>query len=145
MSSVTELRIVLDALYDPRTDDARRIYELLLPHVTALPVKGITPINVNTASLQLLLALDPRGSGNSKLQEFVALRLEKPLTDFAGIATDLDLPTATSDSELVGISSRLFQLRMQAVVGQGRVALYSLIFRPSQGVPVVLQRSTDSE
>jgi general secretion pathway protein K len=50
-----------------------------------------------------------------------------------------------ADPTLVSVSTSLFLLRLQAVVGQGRVALYSLIFRPSQGMPVVLQRSTDSE
>lgn len=145
MSSVTELRLVLDAMYDARSDDARKVYKLLLPYVTALPVDGVTPINVNTADPALLLALDSQGQGNSKLAEFVQSRKQKPLTNGNDVATQLDLSAEMSDPKLVGISSRLFQLRLQAVVGQGRVALYSLIFRPSQGVPVVLQRSTDSE
>jgi len=145
MSSVTELRLVLDSMYDSRSDDARKIYKLLLPYVTALPVDGVTPINVNTADPVLLLALDSQGQGNSKLSEFVESRKQKPLTSDNEIVTQLDLTPEMSDPKLVGISSRLFQLRLQAVVGQGRVALYSLIFRPSQGVPVVLQRSTDSE
>ncbi|TDU31586.1 type II secretion system protein K (GspK) [Panacagrimonas perspica] len=145
MSSVTELRLILDSMYDARSDDARKIYKLLLPYVTALPVDGVTPINVNTADPALLLALDSQGQGNSKLAEFVQSRKQKPLTNDNDVATQLDLSAEMSDPKLVGISSRLFQLRLQAVVGQGRVALYSLIFRPSQGVPVVLQRSTDSE
>lgn len=145
MSSVTELRLILDAMYDARSDDARKVYKLLLPYVTALPVDGVTPINVNTADPALLLALDSQGQGNSKLAEFVQSRKQKPLTNGNDVATQLDLSAEMSDPKLVGISSRLFQLRLQAVVGQGRVALYSLIFRPSQGVPVVLQRSTDSE
>ncbi len=145
MATVTELRQVLDALYGQRTDDARKIYQLLLPHVTALPVKGVTPINVNTADLPLLLALDPKGPGSTELAEFAQTRLKKPLTDAGKIATTLNLTSAMSSPQLVGVSSRLFELHLQAVVGQGRVALYSLIFRPSQGMPVVLQRSTDSE
>lgn len=142
MTSVTELRTVLDSLYDPRTDDARKIYQLLLPYVTALPVEGITPININTAEPALLMALSP---GNSKLAEFAQLRKEKPLKLPGEITTKLELKPTEADPSLVSVSSSLFQLRLQAVVGQGRVALYSLIFRPSQGMPVVLQRSTDSE
>ena len=145
MSSVTELRTVLATQYDSRTDDARKVYQLLLPYVTALPVNGVTPINVNTADPALLLALDNTNQGGGKLQQFVEARLKKPLTKASEITTDLELSTAMSDPTLVGVSSRLFQLRMQAVVGQGRVALYALIFVPSQGTPVVLQRSTDSE
>ncbi len=145
MSSVTELRLVLDAMYDSRSDDARKIYKLLLPYVTALPVDGVTPINVNTADSALLLALDSQGQGSSKLSEFAESRKERPLTQQGEIVTQLDLTAEMSDPKLVSISTRLFQLRLRAVVGQGRVALYSLIFRPSQGMPVVLQRSTDSE
>lgn len=145
MSSVTELRVVLDVLHDPRSDDARRIYQLLLPHVTALPVRGVTPINVNTAALPLLLAISAQGANNSKLREFAELRQDKPLTDMAGLSAELELTAAEADPALLAISTRFFQLRLQAVVGQGRVALYSLIFRPSQGMPVALQRSTGSE
>jgi general secretion pathway protein K len=142
MASVTELRTVLDSLYDPRSDDARKVFQLLLPYVTALPVDGVTPINVNTAEAPLLMALSP---GNSKLAQFSELRKEKPLKQNAELTTELELDPAEADPSLVSVSTALFQLRLQAVVGQGRVALYSLIFRPSQGMPVVLQRSTDSE
>jgi general secretion pathway protein K len=142
MASVTELRTVLDSLYDPRTDDARKVYQLLLPYVTALPVQGVTPINVNTAEPPLLMALSP---GNAKLAQFSELRKEKPLKQTSELTTELELKPMEADPTLVSVSTALFQLRLQAVVGQGRVALYSLIFRPSQGMPVVLQRSTDSE
>ena len=142
MATVTELRTVLDSLYDPRTDDARKVYQLLLPYVTALPVEGVTPINVNTAEPELLMALSP---GNSKLAQFAQARSKKPIKQTSQITTELELTATQADPSLVSISTSLFQLRLQAVVGQGRVALYSLIFRPSQGMPVVLQRSTDSE
>lgn len=142
MSTVTELRTVLDSLYDPRTDDARKVYQLLLPYVTALPVEGVTPINVNTAEGPLLMALSPN---SSKLAQFSAQRKEKPLKLASELTTELELDPNEADPNLVSVSTSLFQLRMQAVVGQGRVALYSLIFRPPQGMPVVLQRSTDSE
>ena len=142
MASVTELRTILDSLFDPRTDDARKVYQLLLPYVTALPVSGVTPINVNTAEPAVLMALSP---GNSKLAQFAEQRKEKPLKQINELTTVLELKPTEADPSLVSVSTALFQLRLQAVVGQGRVALYSLIFRPSQGMPVVLQRSTDSE
>lgn len=145
MATVTELRLVLDALYDPRSDDARKVYALLLPHVTALPVDGVTPVNVNTATPELLLALSEQGRSNSKLGEFIELRKEKPLTEIGGLTSELEFSAADADPKLVTVSSRLFRLRVTAAVGQGRVALYSLIFRPRQGQPVVLQRSTDTE
>lgn len=145
MASVTELRIVLDALYDPRGDDARKVYALLLPHVTALPVDGVTPVNVNTATPELLFALSEQGRANGKLAQFIAEREARPLTEMKGITTDLEFSAADADPSLVAVSSSLFRLRVTAAVGQGRVALYSLIFRPQRGLPVVLQRSTDTE
>lgn len=145
MASVTELRSVLGVLYDPRTDDARKIYELLLPHVTALPVDGVTPINVNTATPELLLALSTQQGGNAKLREFVLSRKERPLMKRSEISTDLDLSGNDASPEMLDVATRLFQLRTQVRVGNGRVALYSLIFRPQRGTPRVLARSTDSE
>ncbi|MGQ0501206.1 MAG: type II secretion system minor pseudopilin GspK [Panacagrimonas sp.] len=143
MVSVTELRTILDVMYDDRTDDARKVYQLLLPYVTALPVDGVTPINVNTASPELLLALSSTPS--PAMSKFIELRKEDPLRDTSGV---LNLVPSSSDypDALLQVSTSLFQLRAQAVVGNGRVALYSLIFRPAQGgTPVVLSRSTDTE
>lgn len=145
MASVTELRVVLDALFDPRSDDARKVYALLLPHVTALPVNGVTPINVNTATPELLAALSDKGLSNGKLAQFIAERQTRPLKDAGDITSDLEFSAADADPRLVTVSSSLFRLRVTAAVGQGRVALYSLIFRPQRGLPVVLQRSTDTE
>lgn len=146
MASVTELRNVLEALYDPRSDDASKVYALLLPHITVLPVKGVTPININTATPELLLALSANPSGNSKLAEFSVSRLEKPLTKRSSIDTELGLGGNDVDAAMLDVASRLFQLRGQVLVGNGRVALYSLIYRPlPKGSAVVLSRSTDSE
>lgn len=144
MHSVTELRGVLEALYDPRSGDARRVYQLLLPHVTALPVTGITPINVNTATPELLMALSAR-QGNAKLRAFVESRKDSPLTDRARINTELELAGNDVDTSLLDVSTRTFLLRTQVLVGHGRVALYSLIFRPARGMPRVLVRSTDTD
>ena len=145
MVSVTELRSVLQVMFDPDSDDARKAYLLLLPHVTALPVDGVTPINVNTATPELLLALSAKQSGNQKLREFVELREEQPLTDRGSISTTLGLVGTDADPQLLDVSSRLFQLKTLVQVGNGRVALYSLIFRPARGAPRVLLRSTDSD
>lgn len=143
MVSVTELRTVLDVMYDDRTDDARKVYQLLLPYVTALPVDGITPINVNTASPELLLALNSTPS--PAMSTFIEMRREEPMRDTSGVVNLVPNSNDYPDA-LLQVSTSLFQLRVQAVVGNGRVALYSLIFRPAQGgTPVVLSRSTDTE
>ncbi|MGQ0697575.1 MAG: type II secretion system minor pseudopilin GspK [Panacagrimonas sp.] len=142
MVSVTELRTVLDVMFDNRTDDARKVYLLLLPQVTVLPVDGVTPINVNTATPELLRALSP--NPGEALQQFIELRKEEPKTQINDVS---ELVPGTGDypANLLEVSTKLFLLRAQAVVGNGRVALYSLIYRPDQGTPVVLSRSTDTE
>lgn len=144
MATVTELRLVLDALYDQRSDDARKVYALLSPHITALPVDGVTPINVNTATPELLLALVEPTQDSAKLLDFIDRRKESPLTQANEVESILGIE-ATGNAALATVSSSLFHLRVTAAVGQGRVALYSLIFRPQRGLPVVLQRSTDTE
>ncbi|WP_420466189.1 type II secretion system minor pseudopilin GspK [Panacagrimonas sp.] len=145
MASVTELRSVLDAMYDARSDDARKVYRLLLPHVTALPVDGVTPINVNTATPELLMALSAKPGGNARLREFSELREEQPLENPAQISEKLELIGGDADPSMLTVSTRLFRLQLEAVVGNGRVALYSLIYRSDRGTPVVLVRSTDTE
>lgn len=145
MVSVTELRTVLETLYDPRSDDARKVYRLLLPHVTALPVDAVTPINVNTATPELLRALSTQSGGNSRIGEFSKLREDQPLEDPARISEVLELVGDDADPALLTVSSRLFLVELEAVVGNGRVALYSLIYRPDRGTPVVLVRSTNTE
>lgn len=145
MASVTELRTVLAALYDSRGDEARQVYRLLLPHVTALPVDGVTPINVNTATPELLQALSANAGGNAKLRDFVERRKDQPLENAGKISEALDLVGNDADPSMLSVSSRLFRLELEAMIGNGRVALYSLIYRPDHGTPVVLVRSTDTE
>ncbi len=54
MVSVSELKIVKG--FSPAKEDERSDYELLLPHVTALP--EVTLINVNTATPAVIASLD---------------------------------------------------------------------------------------
>ena len=145
MASVTELRSVLNALYDTRSDDAQRIYRLLLPQVTTLPVDGVTPINVNTATPELLMALSAGNGGNTRLREFIEDRKDNPIENPAQISERLELVGDDADPSMLTAASRLFQLQLETLIGNGRVALYSLIYRPDRGRPVVLVRSTDTE
>lgn len=143
MQSLSELRNVLAVVYGRDTAQARKVYRLLLPHVFALPVDGLTPINLNTATQPLLLAIDASG-GNGKLRAFAEARLKQPITKASEILTALDLGPNDLRPQLLSVASRQFLLSAEVSVGNGRVALYSHIFRPPQGTPVVLWRSTDT-
>lgn len=117
--------------------------------ITALPAIG-TRVNVNTASEMLLLAMQE--SPSSDLAAFVEERKKKPVhsvgdlnannvfdanRDFGQLSLDTFLDVRTG---FVG-------LRAVATVGNGRVALYSLIYRGSGGggEPIVLTRNTDTD
>ena len=55
-SSVSELQLIKG--FSPSVEDELADYELLLPHVTVLPAElGVTPLNVNTATPELLSSL----------------------------------------------------------------------------------------
>jgi general secretion pathway protein K len=135
MMSVSELMAVKGMTKD--------IYTALLPYISALP-KSDVAINVNTAPQALVLALTVKTS--SEVQQFLNEREQKPL-ESAGEMQTRGLFNSAGDAAKarLSVSSSYFQLRAQASIGNSRVAIYSLFYRPSTGVPVVLARSTDSE
>ena len=134
MMSVTELMAVKGM--------TREIYQALLPYVSALPLSDTT-INVNTAPEPLLRALTLKPS--AAFEEFIRERVQKPAETKSELTSTQVLVAQDADPARYDISSRFFQLRAEAAIGNSRVALYALIFRPSQGVPLVLSRTTDSE
>lgn len=144
MSSVTELKSILQALYGDRDNLAGKIYALLLPQVTVLPVDGVTPLNINTVTAELLMSLDSTGN-NTTLATFAEERLQQPVESQADITTRLQLAAQDADPVVISFKTNLFQLRLQAVDGDGRVALYSLLLRPGSGNVVTVTRSTDTE
>lgn len=128
---------------------SKELYAALKPYVTALPIVGTT-INVNTALPPVLLSLAAKIDA-SKLQAFVTARQKKPLENVADLASNPEfgfLPAAApGDLTTANLSvvSNYFELQAEVVVGSGRVALYSVIYRPSGGVPVVIAHSTNTE
>lgn len=135
MMSVTELMAVKGI--------SKELYTALLPYVAALPVAD-SAINVNTAPERLLRALAIKPS--SELEEFIRERSEKPLETSAELQSrGLFNAPGDADKARMAVGSQFFQLRADATIGNSRVAIYSLFFRPTQGLPLVLSRSTDSE
>ncbi|MBI2383436.1 MAG: type II secretion system minor pseudopilin GspK [Gammaproteobacteria bacterium] len=118
---------------------SKELYAVLRPYVCALP--EITPVNVNTASPELLRALSAQPD-EAKLSAFVGSQKEEPAEDKQTPIQD-GVFGADLDPNMISVSSRYFQLRGEIVVGSGRVALYSSIYRPDQGSPVVLDHGTD--
>jgi len=110
----------------------RELFELLRPHLTALPVVG-SAINVNTATEPVLLSLVQ--TPGPELSGFIEARIEAPLQDISAIQSSL-----TVDSPPVGVNSQFFMLESEALIGSSRVGLYHLIYRPTGAPPSVLAR-----
>ena len=121
------------------------IYQLLLPFVAALPLganNAPTKVNVNTAPDELLMSLSA-GMTSQQVGQIVNAR---PIdtAGFAMLKANGSLPPNTAD--LVDIRTSYFLLFGEASIGTARVALYSVLMRPTpNGKLVVTSRSLDTE
>jgi general secretion pathway protein K len=126
------------------------IYAQLRALVTALPVaKGApkaTRINVNTAEPAVLRALSET-TNDDKLAQFVGRRVDDPVENAAELTALIGegIWGADVSAELLDFKSEYFQIQGEVFVGSSRVALYSLIHRPDNGLPVVLAHSAEPE
>jgi general secretion pathway protein K len=119
-----------------------KLYRALAPYVVALPSTN-SRINVNTALEPILRALSVAPDG-AKLQQFLDTRLKQPATS-PDDAIARSMFGADVKKEMVSGGTNFFMLQGDVSVGSGHLALYSLIYRPDSGVPVVLSRSTVPE
>ena len=101
-------------------------FEILLPHVTALP--GRTAINVNTASVQVLQSLGPN-IDLSTAEGLVEVREGGGFADISGTFAPLVAP----DLAQTGFSetSEFFQLKAVVQIDTVRVSLFTVFHRVS--------------
>lgn len=133
MASVSELRAV--AGFDTE------VFEAVRPHVAALP--GRTPINVNTATVAVLMSLADEVS-EADAERLVELRGEegfKSLSDFRQSE-----PLAGRDVAEQGLSVGSDYFLVSAVIKTGRVTLrhFALLWRGGAGEIRVIRRSQGS-
>ncbi|HEX4872754.1 MAG TPA: type II secretion system minor pseudopilin GspK [Nevskiaceae bacterium] len=121
----------------------KTLFALLKDHVAVLPASD-TRINVNTATEPVLRSL-VAGGGGAEFEDFLRRRSEEPADDVQSLYNDGVFSAADAVPNQLSVASQFFQLRAETYVGNGRVALYSLYYRPAGGVPLVLARSTDSD
>ena len=115
--------------------------------ITALPTFPTT-INVNTAPEPILRSLVKEPSSPA-LDAFIESRATTPYANDSdafqvapkGFLTAADGITA----DMISVHSSYFLMHTTTLVGSGRVALYSFLYRPSSGATVVLSHSTDTE
>ena len=132
MSDISELRLVhgID----------QEMYDKLIPHVTALPISAA--LNLNTASAEVLACLDEKISLDLA-KDLIKDREDDPYkqpADFSNHAL-LRAEEITVDIGKIGVSSKYFDLKTMAIIGNSRVRLTSTVYRRSGKDMIVYKRS----
>jgi len=139
MASISELLLVKGV--------TKELYAALKPYVAALPTSA-TAVNLNTALPPVLASLGAN-IDQGKLERFVAQRSKAPLKSTGELSSspELNFLPAGGTGPVIpqSVNSSYFELQAEIAVGSSRIALYSVFFRPSGGVPVVIAHSTDTE
>lgn len=114
----------------------------LMPWLSALP--SSTPININTASEQLLVAL-----GGGFGIEFKDIVLERrpfqSIDEFHQlIAQNRQLPLAQVATRwpatVIGVTSSYFELYLEVTLGEVRIEVKSIVVRDGRSEPVIMSR-----
>ena len=71
-------------------------------------------------------------------------RKTEPVDNPQKLQSDGTLP-ADVTADLVSAKTSYFLMVAEAFIGSGRVALYSVVLRPSSGTPIIISRSLDTE
>jgi len=113
----------------------------LRPHVAALPAASV-PVNVNTASPELIRALGPDILDAGSAESLVAGRGEEGYASVNGFLTRSELAGLGDDIEpLISVDSGFFEVHAQVELGRYGTVLYSVIQREDgAGPPRVIQR-----
>ena len=127
LSSVSELGLVKGF--------SAEVVAVLAPHITALP--GKTDINVNTASAEVLLALDE----NLAAADVDSLITDRGEEGYAGKAEFMahDAMAGLDVEVAIGTASSWFVVQTDVVIGRGRARLESMLLR-DDGVTRVVSR-----
>ncbi|MBF0182412.1 MAG: type II secretion system minor pseudopilin GspK [Magnetococcales bacterium] len=129
MISVSELRLVAGF-------DAEAVTRLL-PLVTALPER--TPLNVNTAPPELLLALAEGLTREQVAQLDDKRRRDGGFVNIAIFLAEAAIREKGIPTEGLAVASRYFLVESQVALGRGRMRLFSLLAR-KEGHVVVVRR-----
>ena len=133
MTDISELRLVKG--FDQKT------YDQVRPYLSALPAH--TPINVNTASAEVLASISDR-LDTGLAQAIVAAREKDPFEKLAEFTANPQIQRAglaARDLQNLSVASSYFLVRSEVAIGQARASLVSLIFRDKGGRSRILLRS----
>lgn len=106
-------------------------FDTLLPYITALPPG--TKINVNTASIPVLMSLDP-GFDESTAESILSQREDGGLVDFNATFDALNISQEMRDQ--IGETSQYFRLNAIVQIDTVRITYFSILHRSPNGGPV---------
>lgn len=129
--------------------------QLLLPWISTLPSLSRTsmPININTASAELLLAL----GGNYSAQFVEVITEGRPFSDLSQLHSQLDTylgfvnpssPGGTGtkaeqiwNADLLTVRTDFFKLYLEVAIGEARIEVTSILHRKQGVQPTVIART----
>jgi len=114
---------------------ARESFNILRPHITALP--GRTNININTATAPVLQSLDE----NLSAADVERLLAEREIAGFADIQSTFSSLVTPDVLNTLDESTNYFQLKVVVRIDTVRVTLYSVLQRGPQGSVAPILRS----
>lgn len=110
---------------------------LMRPHVAAFPAKA--PLNVNTASAEVLAAVLP-GLGIDQARIVVAQRQVIPFKDMADFRSRLPSGVSISDTARFSVAGRFFLASVRARFGQSTTRMQALLDRQKVWPDIVWQK-----
>ncbi len=117
----------------------RQDYEKLIQYVSVLP-QGMAPVNVNTASEEVLQSL-VEDLSDAEAKDLVATREEKPWVDVNAFLSEAVLNGKKVDQNYLSVNSSFFEIATRISLSDRKVRLLSLIYRkPEDGEMTVVKR-----
>lgn len=117
----------------------REDYEKLIRYVSVLP-QGSAPVNVNTASEEVLQSL-VEDLSDAEAKDLVAAREEKPWVDLNSFLSASVLNGKKIDQNYLSVNSSFFEIATRITLADRKVRLLSLIHRKQEdGEMTVVKR-----
>jgi general secretion pathway protein K len=113
--------------------------KLLAPHVVLLPGLAATPVNVNTASREVLVGV-VKGLDLASAERLVQLRQRVPFRDLQKFGEQV--PTLTVTDGMVDIRSSFFEVRAQLRLADRVLVERSLVQRKARQIEVLRRERT---
>jgi len=135
--SPTELRLLKDM--------KKKVYDKLLKYITTLPIKTETPINVNTASIEVLKAIGFDPASAEKIHKEVEKRPFRNQTEFKEYLdnnSDVTKPELFDENKEIknlSVKSSFFLLQGNVKINNARLFINSILERKNGKVSVIMR------